>query len=124
MKPQIYAANVEDESLSAGNLFSKALEEHVRSGNAASKARGEGGGEGKSVDEENKFKKLQKDTVVLCSAKFESELIGIDDEEERNEYLEMCGLEAGDTGLNRLSKSCYDLLQLSHYYTVGPEEAR
>ena len=100
MKPQIYAANVDDDSLKEGNAFSRALMEHIQDHSG------------------------QQDSMVLCSAKFESELVGIDDEEERAEYMEMCGLSSDETGLERLSRSTYDLLRLSHYYTVGPEEAR
>ena len=106
MKPQIFAANVEDMSLGEGNAFSTALEEYVAS---------------QTFDQEGVE---VGDGVVLCSAKFESELVGIEDTNEREEYMEMCGLSSGETGLERLSKSCYDLLRLSHYYTVGPEEAR
>jgi ribosome-binding ATPase len=106
MKPQIFAANVDDMSLGDGNSFSTALEEYV--------AAQEYDDEGVDVG----------DGVVLCSAKFESDLVGIEDDEERAEYMEMCGLSSNETGLERLSRSTYDLLQLSHYYTVGPEEAR
>tara|TARA_B100000795_G_scaffold258130_1_gene231976 strand:- start:752 stop:1936 length:1185 start_codon:yes stop_codon:yes gene_type:complete len=106
MKPQIFAANVDDMSLGDGNKFSTALEEYVASQTFDA--------EGTNVG----------DGVVLCSAKFESELVSIDDVDERAEYMEMCGLSSDESGLERLSKSCYDLLRLSHYYTVGPEEAR
>jgi ribosome-binding ATPase YchF (GTP1/OBG family) len=91
MKPQIYAANVDDESLKEGNVFSQTLMDHIHDHSG------------------------QQDSMVLCSAKFESELVGIDNDEERAEYLEMCGLSAAETGLNRLAKSSYDLLRLSKW---------
>ena len=97
MKKQLYVANVDDMSLGDGNKYSKMMEKHVA-----------------NTD----------DGVVLCSAKFESELVGIEDDNERVEYMEMCGLSSNETGLERLSSSTYDLLGLCHYYTVGPEEAR
>lgn len=109
MKPQILAANVDDMSLGDGNTFSHALEEYVAT---------------QEYDDDEGIGRNVGDGVVLCSAKFESELVGIDDEEERAEYMEMCGLSSDETGLERLSRSTYDLLRLSHYYTVGPEEAR
>ena len=59
--------------------------------------------------------------AVIISAKIESELSSLD-EEEQLEFLGAIGLE--EPGLKRLIRVGYDLLELITYFTAGPKEAR
>jgi GTP-binding protein YchF len=59
--------------------------------------------------------------VVPISAKVESEIAELD-EEEKNMFLAEIGL--SESGLNRLIKSAYKLLGLNTYFTAGVQEVR
>jgi ribosome-binding ATPase len=100
MKPTIYACNVDDASLGEGNAYSARVAAHAKADDA-------GAG------------------CVLVSAKFESELLELDDAKEREEFLEMAGVANDDGyGLASLAQASYSALGLHTYYTAGPEEAR
>lgn len=94
-KPILYICNVDEDSAADGNEFSKAVEA------MAAKA-----GSG----------------CVVISAAVEAEIAQLEDEEEKGEFLETLGL--GQTGLARVIRAGYDLLNLVTYFTVGPKEAR
>lgn len=93
-KPVLYVCNVEEAAADEGNEFS----EKVKNLAVAQGAR-----------------------AVVVSAKIESEIAVLDDEEQR-EYLEAIGLT--EPGLNRVIRAGYKLLKLLTYFTVGPKEAR
>lgn len=94
-KPVIYAANVsEDEAAGDGN-------EHV---DAVRKLAAEEGSE-----------------VVVISAKVEAELSELEDEE-REMFLEELGIT--ESGLEKLIKSSYSLLDLISFITTGEDETR
>jgi len=93
-KPVLYIANVDEESAAEGNAHSQRV-----------------------VD----YAKEEGSVAVVISAKIESELAVLEDEE-RAEYLEAIGLE--EAGLDRLIHAGYNLLDLQTYFTVGPKEAR
>ncbi|PQA86783.1 redox-regulated ATPase YchF [Hyphococcus luteus] len=93
-KPVLFVANVDEASAADGNAYSKLVEDR-----AAKESAG----------------------AVVISAKIESELAQLSDEEQA-EYLETIGLE--EPGLNRLISAGFDLLGLQTYFTVGPKEAR
>lgn len=93
-KPVFYIANVDEDSAGEGNEFSERVKAHAESEGAP---------------------------VVVISAKIESEIAMLD-EEEQEEFLETLGLE--EPGLNRVIRAGYDLLGLQTYFTVGPKEAR
>ena len=93
-KPILFVANVDEDAATEGNDFSARVTEQ---------AANEGAG------------------AVTISAKIESELAQLDDEEQA-EYLETLGLE--EPGLNRLIRAGYGLLDLQTYFTAGPKEAR
>ncbi len=93
-KPVLFVANVDEESAAAGNAYAKVVEDCAAKEGAA---------------------------CVVISAKIESELAQLADEEQA-EYLETIGLE--EPGLNRLIGAGYDLLGLQTYFTAGPKEAR
>ena len=60
-------------------------------------------------------------TPVKISAKVESELIDLE-EDEREEYLEELGIE--ESGLERLVRETHHLLGLQSYFTSGEKETR
>lgn len=93
-KPVMFVANVDEESAGTGNAFSKIVKERAAQEGAA---------------------------CVVISAKIESELALLEDEE-RAEYLAEIGLE--EPGLDRLIHVGYTLLDLQTYFTAGPKEAR
>lgn len=93
-KPVIYCANVTEFDLKNGNAYTKKVEEYAKTHGA---------------------------DVVLVSAKIESELAELDPEEAK-EYLNELGIE--DSGINRMIKSVYHLLDLRTYITAGEIEVR
>ncbi len=95
IKPVIYVANVDEASIHAGNEYVKALEEAVKGENAQ--------------------------VIVICAA-LESQIAEISDPEERQLFLEEYGLK--ESGLNKLIKASYALLNLITYFTAGEKEVR
>lgn len=93
-KPIIYAANVSEDDLAAGNDWV----EQVRAIAAQESAQ-----------------------VVVVSAQVESELVELP-EDERGDFLEALGVEEG--GLQSLIRATYELLGLRTYFTTGPKETR
>jgi len=93
-KPVLYVANVDEASAATGNEYSAQVDARAREEGAVS---------------------------VTISAKIESELATLDDDE-RVEYLGELGLD--EPGLKRLIRAGYELLELITYFTVGPKEAR
>ena len=91
-KPVIYAANVSKYDLKDGNEYTKQVKDYASKHNAE---------------------------VVLISAKIEEELaeLGVD---EAKEYLNELGIE--DSGINRMIKSVYSLLNLRTFITAGEKE--
>jgi ribosome-binding ATPase len=66
----------------------------------------------------NKF--LNEKVVTIC-ADIEDQIMGLDSEE-RESFMKDIGL--NKTGLNKLIREGYDLLNLDTYFTSGPEESR
>ncbi len=64
--------------------------------------------------------KLPPNTIKIC-AKLEAELTELTDEEMRN-YLKESGIT--ETGLDKLIKTSYQILNLITYFTSGPKESR
>ena len=91
-KPVIYAANVSEYDLKDGNDYTKQVQEYASKHNAE---------------------------VVLISAKIEEELAELGDDEAK-EYLAELGIE--DSGINRMIKSVYKLLNLRTFITAGEKE--
>ena len=94
-KPVLYACNVEENNAADGNEYSVQVEAMA----AKSGAR-----------------------CVVVSAAIEEEVSQLDDPEERKDFLETLGLE--ETGLARVIRVGYELLDLLTFFTVGPKEAR
>jgi GTP-binding protein YchF len=93
-KPVLYVCNVDENSASAGNAYSRAISDIASSEKAGS---------------------------VVISAQIESELAQLDDKE-KDEYLSELGV--SEPGLNRLINAGYELLDLMTYFTAGPKETR
>lgn len=82
-----------------------------------------------SILEDNDYVKLVRDyatkegslTVTICG-KIESEISTLDTDEEKQEFLQDIGLE--ESGLSKLIKTGYDLLDLRTYFTAGEKEVR
>jgi len=94
-KPMLYVANVSEE-----DLF-------------------EGGGE--NFQKLAAYAKSQGSLVVPICAKIEEEIIQLQ-EQERAEFLQSMGLQ--ESGLNRLVKTSFQLLNLITYLTSGEQETR
>ena len=67
-----------------------------------------------------KSKFLNEKVVIIC-ADIEDQIMGLDNEE-RESFMKEIGL--GKTGLNKLIREGYDLLNLDTFFTSGPEESR
>lgn len=94
-KPVIYAANVDEASVVTGNTFVDTLKDSVSDEDAE---------------------------VVVISAAIEAQIAELEDMEEREMFLEEYGL--SDSGLNKLIKASYSLLNLITYFTAGVQEVR
>ena len=95
-KPSLYVANISEDEVSdySSNEYVKRVEEY---------AKNEGAG------------------IVVVSARIESEIAELSDEESAA-FLEDLGLE--ESGLTKLIKASYALLGLINYFTAGEMEAR
>jgi len=65
--------------------------------------------------------KFPNDKIVIICADIEDQIMGLD-KEERETFMKEIGL--NKTGLNKLIREGYDLLNLDTYFTSGPEESR
>jgi ribosome-binding ATPase len=95
-KPVLYAANVAEDELSAGNAHVEALRGALAKDREAAE-------------------------VVTFSAKVEAELAELAPED-RAEFLESLGV--NESGLDRLAHAAYHLLGLRSYFTAGEKEVR
>ncbi len=60
--------------------------------------------------------------AIFLDAKFESELVELDDDDEAREMLAEMGIE--ESGLDQLARVGFDTLGLQTYLTAGPKESR
>jgi len=94
-KPVLYVCNVDEDSAADGNDFSAKVEEMAARQGAES---------------------------VVISAQIEEEVSSLEDEAEKAEYLDSMGLH--ETGLARVIRAGYHLLDLITFFTSGPKETR
>ncbi|MCM1291647.1 MAG: redox-regulated ATPase YchF [Prevotella sp.] len=94
-KPVMYVCNVDDDSAVEGNHHVKAVEKAIEGTGA---------------------------NMLIVAAKTESEIAELDTYEERQEFLESIGLT--ESGVARLIRAAYSLLDLQTYFTAGPDEVR
>ncbi len=67
------------------------------------------------------IEKYGKENTLIISADIENQINELDVNEKKN-YMEVIGLK--ETGLNKLIKKGYQILDLDTYFTSGPEETR
>ena len=94
-KPVIYVANVDEASVISGNKHVEALRTAVKGENA--------------------------EVVIVCAA-IEAQIAELESEADRAEFLKEYGLT--ESGLNKLIKAAYHLLNLITYFTAGEKEVR
>lgn len=94
-KPVVYICNVDESSAVNGNDLTKKVEDYANQNNSE---------------------------VLLISAKIESEISQITEESEKQEFLESLGLE--ETGLKRVIRKGYEILNYINYFTAGEKELR
>ncbi|MTI19916.1 redox-regulated ATPase YchF, partial [Fulvivirga sp. RKSG066] len=94
-KPVIYVANVEETALPDGNAHVEKLKDAVKDENAQ---------------------------VVVVSASIEAQIAELEDKEEREMFLAEYGLKT--SGLSKLIRAAYTILDLITYFTAGPTEVR
>ena len=94
-KPVLYVCNVEEDAAEGGNALSAKIAEMAAKEGAVS---------------------------VVISAKIEEEVSQLDSEDDKQEFLETLGLK--ETGLARIVRAGYKLLNLITFFTCGPKETR
>lgn len=95
MKPVIYVCNVDEKSVVSGNKHTQAIREAVSAEHAE---------------------------IIYVSAAIESEIAVMESYDDRKMFLEDLGL--SESGVTRLIKSTYRLLNLATYFTAGVQEVR
>ncbi len=94
-KPVLYVCNVDDSSAANGNKYVEAVREAIKNENAQ---------------------------MLIVAAQTESEIAELDTWEERQEFLNEIGLE--ESGVSRLIRAAYALLDLQTFFTAGSDEVR
>lgn len=94
-KPVLYVCNVNDADAVKGNKYTKLIADAAQSEGAE---------------------------MMIVAAKTESEIAEFEDYEERKVFLEELGLE--ESGVSRLIRSAYHLLNLETFFTTGSDESR
>lgn len=94
-KPVLYVCNVDESSAVSGNKYVEQVVEAVKNDDAE---------------------------VLVVAAKIESEIAELETFEERQMFLEEIGLK--ESGVNRLIKAAYSLLNLRTFLTAGSDEVR
>ena len=95
IKPVLYVCNVDEGAVINGNAYVEQVKEAVKDENAE---------------------------VLVISAQIESEIAQLESYEERKMFLEDLGLE--ESGVNKLIRAAYSLLDLATYFTAGVQEVR
>jgi len=95
VKPVLYVCNVDEESVNTGNKYVDLVKEAVKDEDAE---------------------------VLIISAKIESEIAELENYEERAMFLDDLGLK--ESGVAKLIRAAYRLLDLYTYFTAGVQEVR
>ncbi len=94
-KPVMYVCNVDEGSAKEGNEYVERVREAVKDENAE---------------------------ILVIAAKIESEIAELESFDERKMFLDEIGLEK--SGVERLIRSAYSLLNLETFFTAGPMEVK
>ncbi len=94
-KPVLYVCNVDEASAATGNEYVEKVREAIKNEDAQ---------------------------LMVIAAKIESEIAELEDPEERDMFLQEIGLE--QSGVVRLIKAAYALLNLQTFFTAGADECR
>jgi GTP-binding protein YchF len=94
-KPVLYVCNVDEASAVKGNAYVEKVREAVKDEDAE---------------------------ILVVAAKIEGEIAELETYEEREMFLEELGLT--ESGVSRLIKTAYKLLDLETFLTAGPDEVR
>lgn len=94
-KPVLYVCNVDDTAAATGNAYVEAVREAIKDENA---------------------------DLLIVAAQTESEIAEFDTWEEKQEFLNEIGLE--ESGVSRLIRAAYALLNLKTFFTAGSDECR
>ena len=94
-KPVLYVCNVEESAVNTGNAY---------------------------VDRVRAVAEAEGAAVLVISAQIESEIAQLESYDERQLFLEDLGLT--ESGVNKLIKAAYKLLNLATYFTAGVQEVR
>ena len=94
-KPVLYVCNVDDTSAATGNKHVEAVREAIKDENAE---------------------------LIIISAQTEADIAELESYEERQLFLQDMGLE--ESGVSRLIKAAYRLLDLQTFFTTGADESR
>ena len=94
-KPVLYVCNVDEASLKSGNKYVEEIKSAVKGEDAE---------------------------LIKIAAAVEADIAELETKEEREMFLEDLGLE--ESGLNKLIRTAYKLLNLETFFTAGPKEVR
>lgn len=95
MKKMLYLCNVDEQSMSTDNKYVSAVKD---------------------------FAKREGAQVLTICGKLESEIASLDSVEEKKEFLDAAGIEV--SGIDRLTRVAYEMLDLKTYFTAGETEVR
>jgi len=95
MKPVIFVCNVDEGSAVSGNKY---------------------------VERVIGFLKGKAEEVLIIAGKTEAEIAELENEEDRNAFLQDAGLD--EPGVDKLVRAAYKMLNLQTFFTVGPKEIR
>jgi ribosome-binding ATPase len=95
IKPVMYVCNVEEASVNTGNAWVEKVKAATKDENAQ---------------------------IIIISAKIESEIAELESFEDKQMFLSDIGLK--ESGVNKLIKAAYSLLNLQTYFTAGVQEVR
>ncbi|MBR7183344.1 MAG: redox-regulated ATPase YchF [Alistipes sp.] len=94
-KPVLYLCNVDEKSAVSGNKYTEAVAEAIKD---------------------------EKAEMLIVAAATEADIAELESYEERQMFLEDMGLT--ESGVNRLIKAAYKLLNLETFFTTGADESR
>ncbi|WP_321289432.1 redox-regulated ATPase YchF [uncultured Sunxiuqinia sp.] len=94
-KPILYICNIDEASVTTGNTYVEAVKEEIKDENAE---------------------------MLMIAAATEADIAELEDFEERKMFLDDLGL--AESGVNKLIKMAYKLLELETYFTAGVKEVR